>query len=1479
MNSAKSNSDNNKKQSLGLTVVIAIVVFSLISVIAFKQSPRSNPYIPATLWEKIFKPQEQNAFMRLTDIKGHLYDVFALPGSEYIWAVGNNGLIIHSLDGGKSWQQQTFPGGPKIESGKSSQSASLLEQISPISTAYAMEPRTSQSTSEIIEQNYSKNISNKNFSKIQPLTSKRIVEPSKKKEEVTKQIEKSIPNLYAINFIDKDTGIAVGDGGTILKTTDGGKHWSTQNSGTRNDLHGIAFSDSQTGVAVGGYGTILMTTSGGEHWSTQSSGTRNDLHGIAFSDSQTGVAVGVGGKILKTRDGGESWSVQSSRRTGASLYAIAFSDSQTGVAVGVGGTILKTTSGGEYWSAQSSGTNSILSGIAFSDSKAGVAVGGGGTTILKTRDGGESWSTQSSGTDAWLNDITFSDSQKGLAVGTGGTILKTKDGGESWSVQSSGTGTDLYAIAFSDSQTGVVIGTAGKILKTRDGGESWTTQSIGARYNFNNIAFNDSKTWVAVGSLGSILKTRDGGDSWSAQSSGTGEILNHIAFSDSQRGVAVGTGGTILKTKDGGDSWNAQSSGTGEILNHIAFSNSQRGITVGAGGTILKTKNGGESWSAQSSGTTETLNHIAFNDSQKGLAVGTGGTILKTKNGGESWSVQSSGTGTDLYAIAFSDSQTGVVIGTAGTILITRDDGESWSAQSSGTSDRLYDITFSDSQTGVAVGGYGTILKTRDGGESWSHPKYRRYPALWYWAVCIFFLLFTLVLSVRRSEDKPTTTETVADILASDRPIQPGDPDPLNFGAIARGLSRFMRNPSTEPPLTVAITGAWGTGKSSLMNLLYYDLKQYGFTPVWFNAWHHQKGEQLLASLYANIQSQAIPSWSSWSGGIPVGLLFRLNLFFRRSSKHWLLTCLLIALPIAVFTYLILHPSQLNGFDMDTVLKAATDADSKKLIITLLSGLPPLAAFMHSLRAFGINPTQLIALGSSNKVQSTHIDPSARQRFANEFKEVTECLELGSMVIFIDDLDRCSKENVVDILESINFLSVSGGCYIILGMDKGWVEVCIEQQFPEMTQNSHDFANEYLEKLINIDVPVPTLENEGSGKLLVPEQEKQQIHSLWKSFTFWMSEKTSPYRYVILVLLLAAIGISLGMAIDLLDQEPIKQKVSKVYTQIKVWEDVAIEDIDVINGQPRMLMRIGNKTAIEKKADIKGTDGKADKNWQLVLKANDEDIKKGVLIGVLGDKSSQAELFLRLVEDKKEEDILKPTTKPKPGNEKEEDKSESDVGVRAGQIDDSLMPYLLPITVLFFIIISLLISRLRGTERIVKDSSKFIDALRIWHPWVTLNRQTPRAIKRYLNRVRYIAMRYREETSTEEQQTVFDKLLKKKTEILEEVKNEDDTIDEPNLVALSAIFAVDESWIIDDEKFEQIRQGKLELLLREKYPQQFTYDKKLDKENKQSSALETFMKPLIESINKHQNEFGDLVFMDKKQREKFLDILAVTKVK
>jgi hypothetical protein len=66
-----------------------------------------------------------------------------------------------------------------------------------------------------------------------------------------------------VSFTDANTGTAVGDAGTIVRTTNGGTTWVAQTSGTGSFLFGVSFTDANTGTVVGGPGIILRTTDGG----------------------------------------------------------------------------------------------------------------------------------------------------------------------------------------------------------------------------------------------------------------------------------------------------------------------------------------------------------------------------------------------------------------------------------------------------------------------------------------------------------------------------------------------------------------------------------------------------------------------------------------------------------------------------------------------------------------------------------------------------------------------------------------------------------------------------------------------------------------------------------------------------------------------------------------------------------------------------------------------------------------------------------------------------------------------------------------------------------------------------------------------------------------------------------------------------------------------------------------------------------------
>ena len=71
------------------------------------------------------------------------------------------------------------------------------------------------------------------------------------------QVSGTMEWLYSVHFTDANTGWAVGTGGAIVNTIDGGATWTPQPSGTTQILNSVHFTDANTGYAVGANGTIL----------------------------------------------------------------------------------------------------------------------------------------------------------------------------------------------------------------------------------------------------------------------------------------------------------------------------------------------------------------------------------------------------------------------------------------------------------------------------------------------------------------------------------------------------------------------------------------------------------------------------------------------------------------------------------------------------------------------------------------------------------------------------------------------------------------------------------------------------------------------------------------------------------------------------------------------------------------------------------------------------------------------------------------------------------------------------------------------------------------------------------------------------------------------------------------------------------------------------------------------------------------------
>ena len=348
---------------------------------------------------------------------------------------------------------------------------------------------------------------------------------------------------------------------TVILTNQLYAQWTAQTSGTTQGLSSVFFTNKNIGYVVGDGGTILKTINGGANWNALTSGTTNYLYSTYFTNTNIGYVVGTNGLILKTINGGTDWTTQTSGTTNY-LNSVYFINSDTGYVVGASGTILKTTNGGTNWVAQTSGTTNPLTSICFTDANTGYIAGGvttGGAIILKTINGGGSWTSQYTNGTAYLNSICFFSKgtpNMGYAVGGlnigGAKILKTINGGTNWISQPVGTIGNLKCVYFTDANTGYLIGYSGKIYKTINGGTDWIPLTSGTNEHLYSINFTSTDTGYVVGNTGTILKTINGGIAPAAIIKQPEIQLKRFGANASFKVSAVGTSPVTYKWKKNG---------------------------------------------------------------------------------------------------------------------------------------------------------------------------------------------------------------------------------------------------------------------------------------------------------------------------------------------------------------------------------------------------------------------------------------------------------------------------------------------------------------------------------------------------------------------------------------------------------------------------------------------------------------------------------------------------------------------------------------------------------------------------------------------------------------------------------------------------------------------------------------------------------------------------------------------------------------
>ena len=278
--------------------------------------------------------------------------------------------------------------------------------------------------------------------------------------------------------------------------------------------------------------------------------------------------------------------------------------------------------------------------------------------------------------------------------------------------------------------------------------------------------------------------------------------------------------------------------------------------------------------------------------------------------------------------------------------------------------------------------------------------------------------------------------------------------DFLNFSGVAGTVAEIILQ-ARGGPISVGVSGAWGVGKTSMIRLVRRAIVErtpadgQKFVFVDFNAWLYQGYDDARAALMDVIASKLAEEAQNRKTGIEKTkeLLSRID---------WIRTARLTVVP-AVSLAMGIPPAGFVGELYDLAKKVGAGNVDKDTIETagkIASEAGPSLGGLLKLKKEGASPPKEIQ--------------ALRESFESALKEMDVTL-----VVLIDDLDRCLPATTISTLEAIRLFLFLERTAFVIAADNEMIKYAVRRHFEGVTDDN--LVTSYFDKLIQIPIRVPTL--------------------------------------------------------------------------------------------------------------------------------------------------------------------------------------------------------------------------------------------------------------------------------------------------------------------------------------------------------------------------------------------------------------------